>query len=222
MLPLLTQTPPDAPLQVLCLGAHSDDIEIGCGASLIALAQQFPAARFEWVIFTTEPGRDAETRAAAVRLLDPSRVSVQVLALPPSFLPAHWSQVKEAFEAVKARTRPDLVFTHRLEDRHQDHRLVAEMTWNTFRSHLVLEYEIPKYEGDLGQPNVFVPVGRDLVERKITVLMEEFASQRSRGWFDPETFRGLMRIRGVECQSPSGFAEAFHGRKLQLLAAPNP
>jgi LmbE family N-acetylglucosaminyl deacetylase len=217
MLPLLSSKPTDTPLQVLCLGAHSDDIEIGCGASLMALAEQFPAARFHWVVFTTEPGRDAETRAAAAQLLAPARLQLQFVALRPSYLPAHWSELKDHFEALKAAVSPDMIFTHRLEDRHQDHRLIAEMTWTTFRNHLVLEYEIPKYEGDLGQPNVFVPVSKALAEHKIAILMSAFVSQQSRSWFDPETFRGLMRLRGVECQSASGYAEAFHGRKLQLL-----
>lgn len=217
MLSLLPHLRSDQALTVLCLGAHSDDIEIGCGASLMALADRFPLAQFRWVVFTTEPGRDAETRAAAAQLLDPSRLRFDIVPLRPSFLPADWSQLKDQFEAIKGTVQPDLIFTHRLEDRHQDHRLVAEMTWNTWRNHLVLEYEIPKYEGDLGQPNVFIPISEALVARKIATLMSAFESQHSRNWFDEQTFRGLMRIRGVESQSASGYAEAFHGRKLQLI-----
>ena len=217
MLSLLCHLRSDQALTVLCLGAHSDDIEIGCGASLMALADRFPLAQFRWVVFTTEPGRDAETRAAAAQLLDPSRLRLDIVPLRPSFLPADWSQLKDQFEAIKGTVQPDLIFTHRLEDRHQDHRLVAEMTWNTWRNHLVLEYEIPKYEGDLGQPNVFIPISEALVARKIATLLSAFVSQHSRNWFDEQTFRGLMRIRGVESQSASGYAEAFHGRKLQLI-----
>lgn len=217
MLSLLSHLRSDQALTVLCLGAHSDDIEIGCGASLMALADRFPLAQFRWVVFTTEPGRDAETRAAAAQLLDPSRLRLDIVPLRPSFLPADWSQLKDQFEAIKVTVQPDLIFTHRLEDRHQDHRLVAEMTWNTWRNHLVLEYEIPKYEGDLGQPNVFIPISEALVARKIATLLSAFVSQHSRHWFDEQTFRGLMRIRGVESQSASGYAEAFHGRKLQLI-----
>jgi LmbE family N-acetylglucosaminyl deacetylase len=142
---------------------------------------------------------------------------VDVLRFRGSYLPYEGGAVKDAFEALKARLpNPSLIFTHGLEDRHQDHRLIAELTWNTFRNHLVLEYEIPKFEGDLGHPNVFVPFGREVAERKAQIVTECFPSQSGRSWFTSDLFMGLMRLRGVECVSAGGFAEAFHGRKLTL------
>lgn len=200
----------------LCLGAHCDDIEIGCGATLVQLAERYPKLRFHWCIFTTEADRAQESRSAAVALLGEDRVEVEVLDFRASFLPAHWEAVKNAVESLRRRFDPRIVFTHRLEDRHQDHRLLAELTWNSFRNHLVLEYEIAKFEGDLGQPNVFVPISEAQVRHKVDVLMQHFPSQRGRSWFDEDTFRGLMRIRGIECQSASRFAEAFHARKLTI------
>lgn len=204
------------PMLALCLGAHCDDIEIGCGASLLELAQRYPNLRFHWCVFASEADRGNESRNAAVALLGPDRVSVEVLDFRASFLPAQWEPVKNAVQSLRDRFNPDLVFSHRIEDRHQDHRLIAELTWNSFRDHLVLEYETAKFEGDLGQPNLLIPVSAENAERKISVLMEHFPSQLQRTWFDAETFRGLMRIRGVECQSPSRYAEGFTARKMRL------
>jgi len=208
--------PKGEPLMVLCLGAHCDDIEIGCAGALMTLQQRHPGTRFQWVVFTRESGRDAETRDAASKLLGKGVTNLVVHDFRMSYLPYEGAKVKDAFEAVKARVQPDVVFTHRLEDRHQDHRHVAELTWNTWRNHLVLEYEIPKYEGDLGHPNLFVPLDAPVAARKVDVLMESFPSQRSRTWFRREVFEGQMRLRGIECNAPSGSAEAFHARKVTL------
>lgn len=202
---------------VLCLGAHCDDIEIGCGGALMTLAERHPGLKMHWVVFTGAGVREAETRAAATRVMPhSSRITVEVHPLPPSWLPTHWTEAKQIMEGVRRRCNPDLVFTHRLEDRHQDHRTVAELTWNSFRDHLVLEYEIAKYEGDLGQPNLYMPLSRGVVEAKVEMLMQSFPSQRDHDWFDADTFNGLMRLRGVECRAPDRFAEAFHGRKILL------
>jgi len=208
--------PGGAPKSVLCLGAHCDDIEIGCSGTLMTLRQRHPDARFHWVVFTREEGRDLETRNAAAQLLGEGGVTVEVLDFRMSYLPYVAAKVKDAFEAIKARLQPDLVFTHRLEDRHQDHRLIAELTWNSFRDHLILEYEIPKYEGDLGHPNFFVPLDGAIAARKVDVLMDSFPSQASRAWFRRELFEGLLALRGIECNAPAGRAEAFHARKVRV------
>jgi LmbE family N-acetylglucosaminyl deacetylase len=202
---------------ILCLGAHCDDIEIGCGATLVRWAREYPRARFVWVVFASDDVRSAETRAAAARLLGPGAdVELRFNGFRDTYMPVQAERVKDAFNGLKADVQPDVVLTHHLHDRHQDHRLVAELTWNTFRRHLVLEYEIPKYEGDLGQPNLFVPVASEELERKVEALIECYGSQRSRDWFTADTFRALARLRGIECAAPEGFAEAFHGRKLSL------
>jgi LmbE family N-acetylglucosaminyl deacetylase len=214
MLPL--SLPGRDALKVLCLGAHCDDIEIGCAGTLMTLQERHPGSRFEWVIFTREHDREAESRDAASKIHPAGNATVEVLDFRMSYLPYEGAKVKDRFEAIKSRMQPDLVFTHRLEDRHQDHRLVAELTWNTFRDHLVLEYEIPKYEGDLGQPNLFVPIAAETAARKLDVLMACFPSQRQRAWFTRDLFAAHLRVRGIECNSPSGCAEAFHARKVTL------
>jgi LmbE family N-acetylglucosaminyl deacetylase len=206
----------DTPPTILCLGAHCDDIEIGCGATLTRLAREYPDARFVWGIFSGDSAREQESRAAAQRLLPAGRGELRFHAFRDRFFPSQTESIKEAFDAMRAAVRPHLVFTHFLEDRHQDHRIIAELTWNTFRAHLILEYEIPKYEGDLGHPNVFVPHTVADLDHKVECLLESFPSQRSRGWFTADTFRALARLRGIESGAPSGFAEAFHGRKLCL------
>lgn len=199
---------------VLCIGAHCDDIEIGCGGTLLRIAHEYPRARFHWAVFSGSEARQAETREAAKMLLGIDRVKVDFLGFRESHLPSQYESVKAAMEKVRAAGEPSLVLTHRIEDRHQDHRTLAELTWNTFRRHLVLEYEIPKYEGDLGHPNVFFPLSAADLDAKVQMLMTAFPSQRARAWFTPETFRALARIRGIECASQTGFAEAFHARKI--------
>jgi LmbE family N-acetylglucosaminyl deacetylase len=209
------ELPPGA--TVLCIGAHCDDIEIGCGGALMELQARQPDLKFHWVVFSADDVREPETRAAVKRLLgDGANVKVEMHRFRQSYFPNHGAEIKDAFEDICRRVQPDLVFTHFLDDRHQDHRLLAELTWNTFRNHAVLEYEIPKFEGDLGHPNVYVPLSPPTFKRKLDTLMDCFPSQRDRTWFDPEVFQGHMRLRGVECNAPSRYAEAFHGRKLTL------
>lgn len=202
---------------VLCIGAHCDDIEIGCAGIQVKWAREYPGARFIWVVFAGEPVRDAETRAAAVRLLGPTRMpDLRFFDFRPGYFPSQHEAIKDAFEQLKAELQPDVILTHRLEDRHQDHAVLADLSWNTFRSHLILEYEIPKYEGDLGHPNLYVPLSKDDLDLKVDALVECFPSQHHRPWFTADTFRALARLRGIECTAPEGFAEAFHARKLCL------
>jgi LmbE family N-acetylglucosaminyl deacetylase len=204
-------------LNVLCLGCHSDDIEIGCGGTILRIAEQYPESVFHWVVFSAHGVRRAEAqRAAALFVDDHTRLRGPLLKdFPDGFMPFVGSEVKKACEELKAIS-PDIIFTHNRKDAHQDHRLVAELTWNTFRNHLILEYEIPKYDGDLGQPSVFVPLPVEIYQKKVRYIMEAFQSQHPKGWFDPETFLSLMRLRGMECNASSGYAEAFYGRKLVL------
>lgn len=217
MVNLSLATPIGAGLRVLCLGAHSDDIEIGCGGTLLTLMKARPDVEIHWVVFSASGAREQEARdSAAVFLGGAAKSEVEVHGYRDGFLPFHWGEVKEQFESIKSRFTPDLIFTHRGVDRHQDHRLLSELVWNTFRSHMVLEYEIPKYDADLGQPNVFVALSDEDRNRKVELLMEHFGTQRSKSWFSPETFDGLMRLRGIECASPTGYAEGFHARKLML------
>lgn len=205
-----------SPLNILCLGAHSDDIEIGCGGSILRLAQQYPNAAFHWVVFSAHGVRASEAQRAAALFCGRSTIHGPLLkTFQDGFMPFVGAEVKAAFEELKTIS-PDLIFTHNLRDAHQDHRLLAELTWNTFRNHLILEYEIPKYDGDMGQPNMFVPIESEVCERKVRYLMEAFQSQQSKHWFAPDTFRSLMRLRGMECNAPSGYAEAFYCRKLVL------
>jgi LmbE family N-acetylglucosaminyl deacetylase len=206
----------ESALKVLCLGCHSDDIEIGCGGSILWLAAQYPACQFHWVVFAATGERRQEAQAGAERFAGPHRLSgTQLRDFPDGFMPFAGADIKTVFEDLKP-VAPDVIFTHSRDDAHQDHRLIAELTWNTFRDHLILEYEIPKYDGDLGRPNVFMPLDRHHVEQKIDYLMDVFRSQRSRRWFERETFLSLSRLRGMECNAPSGYAEAFYCRKLVL------
>jgi LmbE family N-acetylglucosaminyl deacetylase len=210
---------PDLPPNgtILCLGAHCDDIEIGCGGTLVELRERYPQLRFIWVVFSGDPVREPETRAAARALMGANaNLTVEVHRFRGSFFPHCGEAIKDAFEALRSRVEPDLLFTHYLTDRHQDHRVLSELTWNTFRSHAILEYEIPKYEGDLAHPGVYCPLSLTTVDLKVATLLECFPSQLGRQWFDAELFRGHLRLRGVECNSPTRFAEAFHARKLVL------
>jgi len=205
------------PLRILCLGAHADDLEIGCGGTILHLIRAHPGIHCRWVIWSGDPVRAAEARDAAAKVLHGAgRADVAVEAFRDGFFPDQWSDIKAKFESLKAEGRPDLVLTHHRADRHQDHRIIADLTWNTWRDDLILEYEIPKYEGDLHTPNLYVPLDRTTVDRKIEILLSGFASQRGKPWYDAETFRGLMRIRGVECGSPTGYAEGFHAPKAIL------
>ena len=203
-----------AELTVLCVGAHCDDIEIGCGGTLLHLKTVFPRLKFHWVVLSASGPRGQEALKAAELFTDGCEKEVVLEDYRDGFLPYSGGRVKDFFEEMKVQVNPDLVFTHWHGDAHQDHRLVSELTWNTFRDHLILEYEIPKYDGDIGRPNLFVPLEAPLYERKVDYLFEIFASQRDKRWFDRQTFLGLMRIRGMESNAPSGYAEAFHARKL--------
>lgn len=203
--------------RLLFIGAHSDDAEIGCGATVLELAARYPRASVRWVVLAAGGRRAAEATRSARGLLRGFRASeVLVADFRDGYFPSQYAGVKDFFEELKRGVDPDLVFSHTLADRHQDHRLVAELTWNTWRNHAVFEYEIPKFEGDLGQPNVFVPVSAVAARRKVAHLMRYFATQRSRRWFTADTFRAHLRLRGIECNSPSGLAEAFNGRKICL------
>jgi LmbE family N-acetylglucosaminyl deacetylase len=205
------------PPTVLCIGAHCDDIEIGCGATLVRWSREYPGLRVVWAVFSGDRARQEESRAAAKRLIETSPAcELQFHDFRDRFFPAQAESIKGAFDELRLRVRPDVILSHHLADRHQDHELLARLTWNTFRAHLILEYEIPKYEGDLGQPNVFVPHSSEDLERKVRTLLECFASQSSRAWFTADTFRALARLRGIESGAATGFAEAFHGRKLCL------
>jgi LmbE family N-acetylglucosaminyl deacetylase len=207
--------PDERGLHILCLGAHCDDIEIGCGATLLRLFGEHKIASVEWVVFASTPERKREARASAGRFLkDIPDSRVQVLDFRDGYLPAAWSQIKDIFEKVRKECSPDVIFTHFRDDLHQDHRLLNELSWNTFRNHLIMEYEIPKYDGDLKNPNFFVPVDLKTVDLKIEILLSCFKSQHQKHWFDETLFTSLMRIRGVESASPTGYAEAFHVRKV--------
>ena len=203
----------------LFVGAHCDDVEIGCGGTMLWLRERLPGIELRWLILSSDEARRREALASARRFLgEGGEAAVRFAAFRDGFLPWQGAEVKELFERAKHELVPDLIFTHRLEDRHQDHRLVAELTWNTWRDQLILEYEVPKYEGDLGHPNVFVPLSPELLERKVKGVLESYPSQASRRWFDEDTLRGLARLRGVEAAAPGRFAEAFHARKLVLGA----
>jgi LmbE family N-acetylglucosaminyl deacetylase len=204
-------------LQILCLGCHSDDIEIGCGGTILRLAEQYPGCAFHWVVFSAIGVREAEARRAASMFAGPTGLRGPLLkTFPDGFMPFAGAEVKAVFEGLKQSVSPDLIFTHNRKDAHQDHRLIAEMTWNTFRDHLILEYEIPKYDGDLGQPGVFVPLESEVCQKKARYILDAFPSQHSKRWFREDTFLSLMRLRGMECNAPSGYAEAFYCRKMVL------
>jgi LmbE family N-acetylglucosaminyl deacetylase len=207
---------PRPPRHILLLGAHADDIEIGCGASVLALVGDHPEIQVTWVVLGAAGERGVEARSSAAAFLGGVTSEVVVHGFRDGFLPYLGGEVKDAFEELKAGVSPDLILTHTRFDLHQDHRLVCELTWNTWRDHLILEYEVPKFDGDLGSPNVFVSVSAELAAEKIRLLHESFPSQREKQWFDEDLFRGLMRIRGMEAASPSGLAEAFTCRKLML------
>jgi LmbE family N-acetylglucosaminyl deacetylase len=216
---MLTLTLPDknsGPLKILCLGSHSDDIEIGCGGTILRLLTSKQEIEVVWVVFGSSNKRDQEARDSAARfLVQAKNKSVVVKNFRDGFFPFEGAQIKDYFEELKA-VSPDLIFTHTRKDAHQDHRLIAELTWNTFRNHLILEYEIPKYDGDMGQPNLFMPLDEEIYEKKVRYIVEAFETQRSKQWFGKDTFLALMRLRGMECVAPSGYAEAFYCRKLVL------
>ncbi len=203
--------------RVLCLGAHSDDIEIGCGGTILQLLEQSNDIEFYWFVFCSNSGRAREAKRSAEAFLKKARrKTVVVKSLRDGFLPYLGPPVKEAFEKLKATFAPDLIFTHARNDLHQDHRLICELTWNTFRDHLILEYEIPKFDGDLGAPNFFVSLSDSQARKKVNELIHHFGSQRKKRWFSKNLFYSLMRLRSVEVASPTEYAEAFYCRKMRL------
>lgn len=207
------------PLTVLCLGAHSDDIEIGCGGSLLQLQQSLPKLKFHWVVLSAEGKRGEEAQKSAELFTEGSEREIVLREYRDGFLPYRGCEVKEFFEELKMHVNPDLIFTHYQGDAHQDHRLICELTWNTFRNHLIFEYEIPKYDGDMGRPSAFVPLEKRACDKKMDILCEAFSSQRTKPWFARETFLSLMRLRGMESNAPSGYAEAFYVRKVLINTA---
>jgi len=219
MLPLrLATNGRNAPLRVLCLGAHADDIEIGCGGTVLRLAATVPRAEFTWVVLSGDARRAEEARRGAALFVGATNgTRVVVKEFRDGFFPYGGPELKDFFESLKDEPTPDIIFTHYRGDQHQDHRVVAELTWNTFRDHLILEYEIPKYDGDLGRPNWYVPLDERTCRTKTGNLLDAFVSQRERRWFTEETFRALMRLRGVECAAPQGYAEAFYAHKLSWV-----
>jgi LmbE family N-acetylglucosaminyl deacetylase len=216
MLALTLPEKKSGPLKILCLGSHSDDIEIGCGGTILRLLSGQSEIEVAWIVFGSSNKRDQEARDSADRfLVQAKKKNIAVKNFRDGFFPFEGAQIKDYFEELKA-VSPDLIFTHNRKDAHQDHRLIAELTWNTFRNHLILEYEIPKYDGDMGQPNLFVPLEQEIYEKKVRYIVEAFETQRSKQWFGKDTFLALMRLRGMECVAPSGYAEAFYCRKLVL------
>jgi LmbE family N-acetylglucosaminyl deacetylase len=203
--------------RILCLGAHSDDIEIGCGGTILRLTAERPDLEIHWVVFGAQGPRADEARQSAELFLRAAGSrTIVVHSFHDGFFPYQGAEIKNCFEALKAQFAPDLVFTHRSQDAHQDHRLINELTWNTFRHHLILEYEIPKYDGDLSNPNVYVHLDADVCRAKVDHLLACFGTQRSKHWFASDLFYAMLRLRGMESVSPSGFAEALYARKIVL------
>lgn len=210
----MTPLPFDKLRTILCLGAHADDIEIGCGGTLLKLREACSPLNVHWVVLSSGGPRQAEAQASAEFFLQGiAHKRIVIQSFRDSFFPYEAVGIKEYFHALSREVSPDLIFTHRREDLHQDHRFVAELTWNVFRNHLIWEYEIPKYEGDLGHPNTYVSLDDSHCRRKMEGLFSHFESQLSKSWFSVDTFQGLMRMRGVECNSPGRMAEAFTCRK---------
>lgn len=203
----------DKPLNVLCLGAHCDDIEIGAGATLLKLFGTYNINHVKWIVFTSNDVRKQEAIVSAERFLEKTGSHDTIIhAYRDGFLPFIAAEIKDIFEAIKKEFQPDIIFTHYRDDRHQDHRLVCDLTWNTWRNHLILEYEIPKYDGDLGIPNFYVPLEEKYINLKNSILIDSFVSQREKHWFDDATFKALPRLRGMEAATV--FAEAFYARKI--------
>lgn len=200
---------------ILCLGAHCDDIEIGCGGTILKLIEKYQNLVFYWVVFSSNPPREQEAYESAKQFLKEAKVkNIAIANFRDGFLPFMAIEVKEVFEKLKQEFQPDLIFTHFRHDLHQDHRLISELTWNTFRNHLILEYEIPKYDGDLGNPNFFVHLDPSICQSKTQHLLNSFQTQAEKQWFTEETFLSILRLRGIESNAPGKYAEAFYCRKV--------
>jgi LmbE family N-acetylglucosaminyl deacetylase len=220
LLPVVFAPGRPGPFNLLCLGAHADDIEIGCGGTILRLVEELPDLCVRWIVFSGDEGRAAEARkSAATFLREITRSSIDTFRFRDGYFPFQGSDIKDVFEALKREFSPSLILTHRKDDAHQDHRLISELTYNTFRDHLILEYEIPKYEGDLANPNFFVPLLKRQVAKKVAIIGECFPSQHGRGWFTDDTFLALARLRGIGCRAPEGVAEAFQAHKLVFQSA---
>jgi LmbE family N-acetylglucosaminyl deacetylase len=207
----------DHPLNVLCLGAHADDIEIGCGGAILRLLAERPETIVQWIVFSGNQARRAEARNSAETFLgEHAGRNLEIFDFKDGYFPFYGAAIKDVFEGLKHSIEPSLIFSHWAGDAHQDHRVIAELTHCTFRNHLILEYEIPKYDGDLGNPNIFVPLLRDQITRKVDYILRSFPSQAGRQWFDQATFMALARLRGIGCNAAEGVAEAFHSAKLTI------
>lgn len=208
---------PDYSPQILCLGAHSDDIEIGCGGTILKLLKTYPNARVTWVVFSGKGSRVDEAQASAESFLAGiEEKQIFVKDFRDGFFPYTGAEIKDYFETLKPLSEPDIIFTHYREDRHQDHRVISDLTWNTFRDHFILEYEIPKFDGDLGSPNFYMHLDREICQEKVALLIKHFGTQANKHWFTEETFLAILRLRGIECRAPEQYAEAFYGRKIVL------
>ncbi len=203
--------------KVLCVGAHCDDIEIGCGGTLLSLLETHPVDFVKWIVFASDEERKQEAIASAQAFLENVKEKdISVFDYRDAFLHYSGLEIKERFEAIKNEFDPDLIFTHYRDDRHQDHRILSDFTWNTFRRHFILEYEIPKFDGDLGIPNFFIRLTEEQANKKIQIILDSFKSQAGKHWFDEETFKALLRIRGMESACTTKYAEAFHARKIMM------
>ena len=206
---------PTRALRILCLGAHSDDIEIGCGGTILRLLSEHDDVEVHWVVFGSSGERDVEALDSAEQFLaNAGKKDIVVEHFKNGYFPYTGDAIKSYFEELKGRVSPDIVFTHYREDRHQDHRLISDLTWNTYRNHLILEYEIIKYDGDVGSPNVFAHLDEATCRRKVSLLMDSFKTQRDKDWFTADAFFSLLRIRGIESKAPEKYAEGFYCRKV--------
>jgi LmbE family N-acetylglucosaminyl deacetylase len=216
MIRLIPERHDESPLTILCFGAHSDDIEIGCGGTLLQIISRNNKLKIVWVVLSAQAERSNEAQKSAEIFVAGSDANVIIRNYRDGYLPYCGSRIKEIFEELNSMFCPDLIFTHWQGDAHQDHRFVSELTWNTFRDHLILEYEIPKYDGDMGRPNIYVSLDKHIYQKKVDSLCDVFQTQQSKSWFDRQTFLSLMKLRGVESRSPSGYAEGFYARKAIL------
>jgi LmbE family N-acetylglucosaminyl deacetylase len=215
MVPFKPDKKGESPLKILCLGAHSDDIEIGCGGSVVTLLEKHQETKVDWVVFSSNSDRAEEANTSAKLFLDNAgEKRIVIKDFQDGFFPYIGGEIKFFFEELKSSVNPDIIFTHFRHDLHQDHRLISELTWNTFRDHLILEYEIIKYDGDLGAPNLFIHLSRDVAEKKVGTIVKVFNSQGRRSWFTNDAFLSIMRIRGLESNAPEKYAEAFYCRKM--------
>jgi LmbE family N-acetylglucosaminyl deacetylase len=215
MLPFTFSPSRTGPLKLLCLGAHSDDIEIGCGGTVLRLAEEIEEFEVRWIVFSATEIRAAEARASAAAFLGSvAAKQIEVFGFRDGYFPFQGAEIKDCFERIRHEFDPSLIFTHWQGDAHQDHRLLSQLTFNTFRNHMILEYEIPKLENDMGSPGFFVPLARAQLQRKVDTILHHFRSQRSRSWFSEETFKALARLRGIGCNAREGVAEAYYARKI--------